>query len=291
MIYVFIIIVLLVVIAQIQIYSTKEKIRNDSKALGGIRNSYPFVVEFLESQQMTLVFDTGIDFSYQKKYDFEGAFLGTLTIGLKIEGHGREILYSNYTNPAKVKLDGLSVSTSDFSSINKVEAIVERSTEKLIRLIDNEIEKITYVPKITDVSFNEWDVILDSLITSRLKDLINLVIIPYNISLTKFLENMDILDNTWKALQDINYGTPSIRGIYFLPPSFRKDFVAAFPDVYQIFQIECDLGTNKFMNRIKDSRLYSKPEQYYDDDGLTAVAMKEIIDNYFEKYQKLELQL
>ena len=113
---------------------------------------------------------------------------------------------------------------------------------------------------------------------------INLFFIPDYIEPNKFTENVDILHNTYKGL-DEGYGTKSVKGIYYKPPGFNTFFVAAYPDVYLWYQKNASrIEIHNELSKLSDK----EAEEYISNPTKMAKFYRALINQYKLEGNKLE---
>jgi len=158
----------------------------------------------------------------------------------------------------------------------------------------DEIEKQYLEVDATSNQFREeWNAISNDLddteISIELSLFINNFYIKDLVCPQKFMENFDILNDSFKGMEE-GYGTASIKGIYYTPPFFSNFFVAAYPDVYQWFQKNAQTGKIEISNRL-ESLPDDEVQAYFENPQKVIEFYRSLINQYKNEGNVLETQV
>lgn len=234
---------------------------------GGFRKSFPILTDHLKTfYGMSFVNDTGRSCTYSKNVNDTNGKAGQLIIGVKLDMRDEPIIFSKFNSSYKGVFSGMDVTGVDYRSIKSIDKCVNISIDKIKEqgVIDYEHKKNNLTRnKPSPVLIEEWNEInaefSDSEIGKELDTLVNDFYIPYLIAPQNFMENLDILNEPWKGLQN-EYGTESVKNIHYIPPIFSKFFIAAYPDVYQWYQENAQTGKIESHNKLEKLSDYESQE-------------------------------
>lgn len=289
-----IIVVIIVIVSFASSQQQNKEIQNHHVSQGGLRQSFPVLTNHLENfYEMNFVNDTGRNFSYSKQLKDVNNNTGTLTIGVKYDMTNQLLIFSKYKNSFHTEFQGMDVSGINFDNVETIDKCINISLDKIksqgILRYENDKNIITKHSEQT-IFISKWAEINKELSDTNLSGTfdayINLFFIPDSILPEKFMENVDILQNTWKGLEE-GYGTKSVKGLYSIPPAFDTFFVAAYPDVYQWYQENAD--TNRIEVHNKLSKLSDEDaEEYFSNPEKMVQFYRALINQYKREGNKLE---
>lgn len=260
---------------------------------GGLRKSFLIMTNHLENfYGMNLEFDTGNTFSYSKTLKDVNDNHGYLHIGIKLDMRQEPLIFSKFESKFRGNFEGIDVGSVNFQSVNEIENGIKISLDRIKSLgVINYSDKLSEIgPAISQEFIESW---LD--LSKELKDtqagllfdiLVNYFFIPDTISMSKFVENLDVLKNTWKGVAG-EYGTISVQDIYLLPPLFDEMFVAAYPDVYKWFQENSNSGKVEIFNKI-NSLSDDEIGEYLNDFEKVIDFYRQIVNQFKKENTELE---
>jgi len=288
MTWIIIIVAILVVVFVISNQKHNKEIEEYHIKRGGFRKSFPTFTNHLENfYEMVFINDTGRSFSYTKNINDTNGNKGLLIIGVKLDLREEPIIFSKYQNKYKNEFLGIDVTGVNFNSIESIDSCINISIDKIKTqgIIDYQDTK----SKITNHSISkefieEWNIINRELanyeISSELDLFVNNFFIPDLVNPQKFMENFDILKNSWKGMEE-GYGTPSVKDILYIPPLFNELFIAAYPDVYEWFQDNGQTDKINIWNKLK--KMPEEESKYY---LSTPKKKREIYRSIINQYKK-----
>ncbi len=292
-----IIIVVIAVIVLISIVSAQQRNKEVKKLLisqGGMRKSFPVLANHLENfYEMSFVNDTGRSFSYSKPLKDTNSNTGTLTIGVKLDITNTPILFSTFQSSFRGEFEGMPVSGLQFDNVESIDNCINISLDKLRS--QGVIEYTNTKSKLTSHSasstfISDWENFRKELSDTQLADSIDVFInrffVPDIIDRQKFMENLDVLHNTWKAAKQ-DYGTKSIKDIFYLPPAIDRMFVAGYPDVYQWYQENAQSGKIEVHNKVTQMD-DDEVEEYMNDPDKMIEFYRSLINQFKKENKKLE---
>lgn len=275
MTWIIIIILALVVTFFISNQKHNKEVEQHHIKQGGFRKSFPTFTNHLENfYDMTFVNDTGRSFTYSKEMNDTNGNKGLLTVGVKLDMIDEPIIFTKFQSKYKGEFLGIDVSGVNYTNIDTIDKCINISIDKIktqgiIEYQDKKSQLTNH--SISKQFIEEWNTISKELADTEISDeldvFVNNFYISDLVSPQKFMENFDILNNSWKGMEE-GYGTESIKDIFYIPPAFSKFFIAAYPDVYQWYQENAQSG------RID---IHNKLEKLSDDEG----------EEYFQNPQKV----
>lgn len=294
----------IIVIALVLIVFFVVSTQKDNKALeehhlnqGGFRKSFETLTNHLENYyQMTFATDTGRSFSYSKTINDTNKNVGELIVGVRLNMRNEAVIYSKFKSKYKGEFLGIDVSGANYNDVESINSCINTSIDKLKiqGVIDYQDHKSKVIEHSASSQFIEqWKSLNKELAQSDLSiDLysyINDFFIADLINPQKFQENLDILNNPWKGT-DENYGTKSVRGIFYLPPLFTFFFVAAYPDVYNWYQENAPKGNIQIHNKL-EKLSNDEMEEYFQNPHSTLNLYRHLINEYKDESNILETRI
>jgi hypothetical protein len=292
-----IIIVIVVIVLLISVFASQQQNNEVAKAnisQGGMRKSFPVLTNHLENfYGMTFVNDTGRNFSYAKQLKDTNNNTGTLSIGVKLDMTNTPMLFSKYQSSFRGEFEGMPVTGVDFDNAESIDKCINISLDKLRTqgVIEYENTKSKLTNRSASSAFiSDWESfrkeLLDTHLAGSIDVFINRFFVPDMIDRQKFMENLDILHNTWKAAKP-DYGTKSVKDIFYLPPAFDSMFVAGYPDVYQWYQENAQSGRVEIHNKI--SQMDDEDvEEYMSNPQQMLEFYRSLVSQFKRENQKLE---
>ncbi len=258
MTWIIIIILILVVIFTISNQKHNKAVEQHHINQGGFRKSFPTFTNHLENfYDMTFVNDTGRSFTYSKDMNDTNGNRGKLIVGVKLDMREEPIIFSIFQSKFKGKFSGIDVSGINYNNIESIDNCINISIDKIKEqgIIDyQDKENRLTNHSISKQFIEDWNTLNKELSTTEISDELDVFVndfyIPDLINSQKFMENFDILNNSWKGMEE-DYGTANIKDIYYIPPGFTKFFIAAYPDVYQWYQENAQTGKIDIHNKLE----------------------------------------
>lgn len=255
---------------------------------GGFRKSFPTFTNHLENfYDMSFVNDTGRSFAYSKDMNDTNGNEGQLIVGVKLDMREELILFSKFKSKYKGEFLGIDVAGVNYHNIETIDKGINVSIDKIktqgiIAYNDNVSKLINH--SVSKQFIEEWNTLNKKLSNTDMSDELdvftNNFYIPDLVSVQKFIENFDILNNSWKGMKE-GYGTISIKDIFYIPPGFTKFFIAAYPDVYQWYQENAQKGKVEIMNKLE--KLSDEEAQEYFSHPQRMIEFYRSLINQFKK--------
>jgi hypothetical protein len=291
------IIVGIIIIGIILYFSGKnhnKEVQSVNLSNGGYRKSFSILTNHLENYyEMSFLSDNGRKFAFQKQIKDVNGDLGNLIIGVKLDMTDKPLLFSEFQSLYKGQFDGIPVSSVDFNSIETIDRSINISINKIKEqgVIDYSTEKNEITSHTTNSEFiEEWSNFNAEFSGTQLSETIDFFVnkffVPDLIDFQKFIENYDILENSWKALET-DYGTSSIKNIMYIPPAFDKFFISAYPDVYEWYQDNANKGIVEIHNKLA-KMTDSEYDNYFGNPDKMREFYRSLVNQYKKTEQKLE---
>lgn len=293
-------ILIIVVIGSILLISKQKndsEVEQENLSKGGMRKTFPTFTNYIETfYEMKFINDTGRNFTFGKNIYDSNNNLGKLIIGVKYDIKNELVLFSKFESKFKGEFQGLNVTGIDFDNIASIERCINISIDKIksngvigYQDTENGIKNQSIPSSFLEDWNNLGQSFEDDNLSAVISDFTNSFYIPDRICQKLYLENIDILNNKWKVIEE-NYGTKSIREIEYLPPSFSMLFVAAYPDVYLWYQENAPNGNVIAHNKL-ETLSDEEAKEYLQDHESILEFYREIIDQFLEEGNILETRL
>lgn len=258
MTWIFFIILILIVLFIISNLTHNKAVEQHHINQGGFRKSFQTFTNHLENfYEMTLVSDTGRSFTYSKEINDTNGNKGNLIIGIKLDMTNEPIIFSKFQSKFKGEFPGIYVSAANYNKIESIDKCINISIDKIKEQgIINYQDKVSRLTNhsVSKKILAEWNTINNDFANTKISEVLSVFIndfyIPDLINPQKLEENLDILNHSWKGLEE-GYGSENINNIYYIPPAFNKFFIAAYPDVYLWYQENALTGKIEIQNKIE----------------------------------------
>lgn len=294
MTWIIIIVLILVVLFIISNQSHNKAVEQHHINQGGFRKSFPTFTNHLENfYEMTFVNDTGRSFSYLKEINDTNGNKGKLIVGVKLDMREEPIIFTKFQSKYKGEFSGIYVSGVNYNSVESIDKCINISIDniKTQGVIDyqDKVSRLTN-HSVSKQFIEEWNTInkelADTEISDELEGFTNEFFIPDLVSPQKFMENFDILNNSWKGMEE-GYGTASVKDIFYIPPAFTKFFIAAYPDVYQWYQKNAQTGKINILSKLE--RLSDdEAQEYFQNPQRMIEFYRSLINQYKKEGKELE---